>query len=97
MATVVDACHGGTHPIYNASIRCFGFCPEEQMMLQMRARGLELSPLPIPPWNVSYASHVDLFKVDGAQLVLRESQLLRNHGMRACSEAALGVAGHKFV
>ena len=38
-----------THPLYNASRRCFGYCIEEQLKLQLEHRGCTYLPL---PWDL---------------------------------------------
>ena len=46
--------------LFNTSVRCHGFCPEEQAQLQLEARGLVFTQLATPPWSLVVRRFTDL-------------------------------------
>jgi len=57
-----------------ASARCFGLCPEEQTALQLRARGVDLRPL---PWNAYLAEAPCASNVRGLRPLVNETACAR--------------------
>ena len=46
IAALAHATEPGVPPIHNHSARCYGFCPEEQTVLQLEAAGMRVRALP---------------------------------------------------
>lgn len=60
MAAMADMGNQSGSLMFSASTRCFGFCPEEQTQLQLKARGVSMASLPDPPWRTEVQRARDL-------------------------------------